>query len=220
MDRGARVPEMMLREILDSEDQYDLMTKLLKKQGFYVQRVFFNRKPALKLPFGKPFGGAHGRVQLKDGKWWFDVKGGRGNWHGDGNESDVINFFTTWIHQNLNEDHSPSLKETKEFGRNEHGYVISAPLIWRAVKYATEVEKKDVWSNIPRAEGTWTIRYGAKENKNTPLADMRYFYIRYQNDYGEDDWFEIIPEDDDCLELHPDGGGGYEVRDPEGKFKV
>jgi hypothetical protein len=101
---------------------------------------------------------------------------------------------------------------------------ISAPLIWRAIRHATEVEKKTVWSDIPGAEGEWTIRYSETQKPRMKpgdsIEDLRYFYVRVQDGHGGDNWFEIIPEDDDLLEMHPDNVGGYEITNPDGGFQT
>ena len=96
----------------------------------------------------------------------------------------------------------------------------SAPLIWRAVRHATEVEKKRVWSEIPGATGTWFIRYSTQGDDKKPIADLKYFYVKVKFADATSNWFEIVPEDDDKLELHPDGEGGYEVKNPGGDFTV
>jgi len=100
---------------------------------------------------------------------------------------------------------------------------ISAPLIWRAIKHATEVEHKHVWSDIEGAEGRWTIRYSPEQHKDMELRDMRYWYVQVHADEADstvsESWFEIIPEDDDHLAIKPDGDDGYQVYSPDGEFK-
>lgn len=96
----------------------------------------------------------------------------------------------------------------------------TAPLIWRAVKHATEVEHKVVWSDIPAAKGTWTIRYSVKGDEKKPISELKYFYVKVKFPDATSNWFEIIPEDDDRLEIHPDGEGGYEITNPDGMFKT
>lgn len=107
---------------------------------------------------------------------------------------------------------------------DDHLRLPSAPLIWRAIRYATEVERKEVFSDIPGAKGLWTIRYSGKKPKKTdPLEDLRYFYINVdgvdEDEQPTNTWFELTPEDDDILEIHPDGDV-YEITDPGGKFHV
>jgi hypothetical protein len=97
---------MKVFEILDDDDQYPLMVKLLQKAGFTVGSTFIRGKEAISLPFGKPFGLKSGRVILKNGTWHFDVINGQGHklHKGSGNEQDVLDFFSSWVTSNIKEE--------------------------------------------------------------------------------------------------------------------
>jgi len=90
---------MKVFEILDSDDSYELMTKLLKQAGFTVSPWTIRSQHALKIPFGMPLGRSHGRVQLKGDLWHYDVVGGQGHVlkGGTGHERDVIDFMTSYV---------------------------------------------------------------------------------------------------------------------------
>lgn len=92
----------------------------------------------------------------------------------------------------------------------------SAPLIWRAVKYAND-KGQTVWSKIKGATGIWTIR---DSDDYKPGNQRLAFYVRCRGYDGMSDWFEIMEADDDTLAIQPDDDGGWEVFDQGGKFTI
>jgi hypothetical protein len=108
---------MKLFEILDDRDQYELMKKLLNREGFsttYTQLKSGGRQgphsirsdAMLKVLFGPSFGTKQGRVQLKNDVWHFAIMSGQGHIlsKGSGDEQEVLDFFTDYTMRKVNED--------------------------------------------------------------------------------------------------------------------
>lgn len=94
---------MKVFEILDDGMQYELMYKLLTKQGLDVDETTIRNKRALKVRlFGRT-----GRVQLKGDKWYMDVIGNQGHKidSATGDEAAVADYFQPWL------ERKPKLKE-------------------------------------------------------------------------------------------------------------
>jgi hypothetical protein len=129
---------MKLSEILDDDDSYELMTKVLQKSGFHVAGTTIRNKHALWLALGKSFGGKKGRLQLKGDVWHFDIVSGQGHkvYQGTGTEEDALTFFHNFV------IHYP-VKESQD---------DDVPLVWllvakekakqKRVSIAAEVELK------------------------------------------------------------------------------
>ncbi|MBT9138091.1 MAG: hypothetical protein DDT31_00638 [Syntrophomonadaceae bacterium] len=94
-------------------------------------------------------------------------------------------------------------------GHNDRPGSSSPPLIWRAVKHLTD-KNEHVWSAIPGLEGAWSIRYSPMQLTNLDVNTFKYFYIWVKNRHSKT-WTEILPTDDEHLEIRPDGKGGWEV---------
>lgn len=197
---------MKLTEIMDSQFQLSLMAKLLRQ----------------KLP-------ASWLVELKDAAVMVRPRTNLTGWVTYNEESDsfTISYYRNGARQfGTNEiDYDQVVREIQhDFDellqvRESQDLDFQAPLIWRAIKHATEVEKKRVWSDIPGGEGEWFIRYGPGKGRRTPLAKMNVFYVKVYFNEGGDTWFEILPEDDVKLEIHP-SDRGYEIVDPTGTFTI
>lgn len=91
---------MKILELLDDADQFELMTKLLKKlPGIRIGSTFMRGEEALQVLLPKEFGMKSGRVILKDGGWRFDIIGGQGHVlsKGKGDEQACIDFFKNYL---------------------------------------------------------------------------------------------------------------------------
>jgi hypothetical protein len=94
-------------------------------------------------------------------------------------------------------------------------------LIYRAIKHITEVEHRMVYSLIPGAEGSWstTSRTGDTHGWLFPICCLSQWG---DDDDGneQEDWFDLLPEDDNRLAIRPHGDD-YEVYDiSDGEFTV
>jgi hypothetical protein len=213
-----KLTELHLHELEEHEFQLEMMTKFLRKEVPFHWSVKYDRKGGtILVRVGVELAGW---VQYDESLDVYNTSyylNGVRQFGTNELEFEEVPSQVTVDMEGIKKNHA--IPEAEDPGRNAQGHVISAPLIWRAIKHAEE-KGLTVWSDIPGGEGDWTIRYGPSDSKTTDLKDMHYFYVRVQDQHGGDNWFEIIPEDDDLLELHPDNQGGFEVRDPTGKFKT
>jgi hypothetical protein len=209
---------MKLTEILDQAAYLHIAQRFLEKRGIGSQLV--NSNTLLRVRTDGDGDGV-AEVWVDDGSWLI-------RWYQGGVQVGVVKNLTFEKCMERLQGPVPAYEAVTPGYKVHDGEAwerpISAPLIWRAIRHATEVEKKTVWSDIPGAEGEWTIRYSETQKPRMKpggsIEDLRYFYVRVQDGHGGDNWFEIIPEDDDLLEMHPDNVGGYEITNPDGGFQT
>lgn len=167
---------MLLREILDDSDQYELMTKLLNKQGFiWVDRGAIRNKPAL---FIRLRGGRKARIQFdaKNEQWKFDVVSGQGHKveAGTGAEQDVLTFLNRY----------DPIIESQEQQDDD------VPLIWKLVAKEKAKRKRVSWSarinlkDVPFLTGE-VMTVDIPGRKIELFADRRTWIIPMEDDDDE-----------------------------------